>query len=136
MAFLVHRNLSRDYYPFEFILGTDAEAYTRGEILTLASGRLTKAGVDSTGTQKFLANNAQAAEATATTPISVMRLFDDVQYVTENPGSLTAADIGNVYTLNTDADGITTTTTNGVFELAEVFTLNDQNFVSGYLKVD
>ena len=131
MPFSIHKNLGRDYYPYEEILGTDAEAYTRGQIAKLTSGRLTQADGTSAGSQTFLVDNAQAAQTTASTPIRVLRIFDDVEYVVENPGGLAAANIGTKYTLNSDADGITTTSTDGVFELVSVFTLNNTNFVSG-----
>ena len=117
MAFELIKTIADDTRPFEYILGTDAEAYERHEILTLASGRLTKAGVDSTGTQKFVAISAQAAETTAVTPIPVIRLDGDMEFRTQSSGVIAVTAIGDSYTLDTDATGITTTTTNGVFEI-------------------
>ena len=117
MAFELIQTIADDTRPFEYILGTDAEAYERHEILTLASGRLTKAGVDSTGTQKFVAMAAQTAETTATTPIPVIRLDGDMVFRTQSSGQIAVTAVGNSYTLDTDATGITTTTTNGVFEI-------------------
>lgn len=136
MAFRVHKLTNQMYNDVEYILGTDAEAFELGEILTLASGRLTKAGVDSTGTQRYLSLVEQAAEATAVTPLCVRRLRDDDEYFVENDVNLTDANRGDIVTLDAAATGITATTTNGVFEIARVFTLNGQNFVSGYLKRD
>lgn len=117
--FRYYGDLEQCTQPHEYIIGTDAEAYVRGEILTLASGVLTKAGVDSTGTQKFVCMNDQAAEATAVTPIGVMRLRGTMLFKTKSSGQIAATAIGAVYTLAADALGITTTITNGVFEIKE-----------------
>ena len=133
MGFELIKTIADDTRPFEYILGTDAEAYDRHEILTLASGRLTKAGVDSTGTQKFVAMAAQAAEATAATPIPVIRLDGDMEFRTQSSGIIAVTAIGNSYTLDTDATGITTTTTNGVFEITGTDGANPSN-VTGLFK--
>ena len=133
MAFELVRTIGDDTRPFETILGTDAEAYDRHQIVTLASGRLTGAGVDSTGTQKFVTISAQAAEATAVTPIPVIRLDGDMEFRTQSSGVIAVTAIGDSYTLDTDQTGITTTTTNGVFEITGTDGANPSN-VTGLFK--
>lgn len=100
--------------PFEYILGTNTEPYTLGEALVLASGRLTKCGA--TTTPEFICQRAQAAEATAVTPLPVMRVTEMQEYEV-NVGAATPAPIavGTKVTLHTDAASVTDTTGSGVF---------------------
>lgn len=102
---------------FEYILGTDTEAYALGEILTLASGRLTKAGLDSDGTQLFICMKGQAAETTAVTPIPVVRLRPEIVLEAVSSGQLAATTVGTLVTLDAAATGVTATATKGVFTI-------------------
>ena len=112
-------NFISDSQPVENkYIGTDNEAYTIGEVVTFSSGKLTKAGLDSdTKNQDYVTIKAQGAESTAETPIPVKKTTKYDIYETKASGQITA--VGSAYELNEGADGITTTTTKGVFTVIE-----------------
>lgn len=119
--------------PFENrLLLTNAEAAVLGEGLVLTSGRLTKVGA--TATPEWISNRAQAAEATSVTPLSVIRNQPQYLWETTSTGQIPVSAIGSLYTIHTDGAQITTTTTNGVFEVVETdgATLSR---VKGYFKL-
>lgn len=116
MAFRRNKTLDGVSNPFEYYLLTDAEAATEGEALVLSSGRLTKCGA--TATPEFISLKTQAAQSTSTTPLPVVRVREDDEYVTSCTGSLTASNLGAKVTLHTDGAQVTTTTASGVFAIS------------------
>jgi hypothetical protein len=100
---------------FQYILGTDNEAYAIGEALKLASGRLTKAS--GTDVPLFICQKNQAAEATAVTPIPVIPVTTDQEYETTVAALATSVVVGDRVTIHTDGLQVTATETNGVFRI-------------------
>lgn len=100
---------------FERRLGTDGEAYARGEALVLANGRLTKCGA--TQTPQFICLCDQAAEATAATELYVLPVTDHQVYRTTLCAAGTALKVGDAVTLHQDGLQVTATTTSGVFTI-------------------
>lgn len=100
---------------FERRLGTDGEAYTRGEALALSGGRLTKCAA--TSTPQFICLCDQAAETTATTPLCVLPVTDHQVFCTTLAAAGTALKVGDAVTLHSDGLQVTATTTGGVFTL-------------------
>lgn len=98
--------------PVEQYLGTNSEAYTFGEALVLTSGRLTKCGA--TATPEFVALKAQAAEATAVTPIPVIRVMEDMIFETTSTATVATTLLGAKVTLHTTGGEVTATTSSGV----------------------
>lgn len=128
MAFRKYKDFQANQQGMDKLIGTDSEAFVLGEILTLAAGLLTKGGVDTTGTQKYICHNAFTGDG-ASADGFVHRLREDEQYKVESPGAVV---VGTAYTLSTAATGITTTTTNGVFEVDEELTENGIDYVVGH----
>jgi len=108
---LVNR-LSTFNQSIEQLLGTNSEAYTAGEALVLTSGRLTKCAA--TATPEFISVKAQAAEATAVTPIAVLRVQEDMIFSTTSTATVAATLVGAKVTLHTDGASVTGTTSSGV----------------------
>ena len=113
MAFKLFSTRDGASPPYEYYLMTDSEAVTIGEALVQTSGRLTKCGADAT--PEFIAVNTQAAEATAVTPVPVIRVTEMQEW--SNTSNATVADtlVGNKVTLHTDGLVVTATTSSGVF---------------------
>lgn len=108
---LVNR-LSTFNQSIEQLLGTDGEAYTLGEALVLTNGRLTKCGA--TATPEFVSVKAQAAEATAVTPIAVLRVQEDMIFSTTSTATVASTLVGAKVTLHTTGGEVTATTSSGV----------------------
>lgn len=108
---LVNR-LSSFNQSVEQLLGTNAEAYTEGEALVLTSGRLTKCGA--TATPEFICLKTQAAEATAVTPLPILRVQEDMIFSTTSTATVAATLIGAKVTLHTTGGEVTATTASGV----------------------
>lgn len=108
--------LDNSAQPIEQILGTDTEAYIEGEALKLASGRLTKCAA--TDIPEFICVKTQAAEATAVTPLPVLRIQKDVmQFEAEATATAAATLVGQKVTLDATATKVTATTTSGVAKI-------------------
>lgn len=132
MAFKRVGSLSGSQNPFEYYLGTDAEAYTLGEALVQTSGRLTKCGA--TATPEFICMKTQAAEATAVTPLPVERVKEDVEYSATSTATVAATLIGNKVTLHTDGLSPTATTVSGVFEISATDGATTNSKIKGYFR--
>lgn len=118
MAFdIVNSDQGRDF-PYEYRVGTNAEEFVKGEILTLSSGVLTKAGVDTDGTQLFVCQKTVTG-ATGVANVPVVRLRRDIIFETTSSGTIAASAVGSKYTLSAAATGITDTTTKGCFEVSK-----------------
>jgi len=100
--------------PIQYMIGTNAEAFVLGEILTASSGVLTKAGVDSTGTQKYICM-AAVTGATGIANVPVIQLRQDLQFEATSTATVAATLVGTAVTLDASATTVTATTTNGVF---------------------
>ena len=128
MAFRRNKTLDGVSNPFEYYLLTDTEGATEGEALVLTSGRLTKCG--STAIPEFISLKTQAAQSTSTTPLPVVRVREDDEFITTCTGTLTATNVGAKVTLHTDGAQVTTTTTSGVFAVSGL----DGTKVYGYFR--
>jgi len=118
---------------FEYLLGTNDEAYTLGEALSLSSGALTACAATTTPT--FICMKTQAAETTAVTPLPVIRVTEDQEYATTLSASGTGLYIGDAVTISADSLEATATTGSGVFYLSEIFDSGaDGSVVHGYFK--
>jgi hypothetical protein len=133
MAFKVYKRLTPKTEPFEYLLGTDNEAYTLGEALTQTSGRLTIAAVDTTQPE-YICMKTQAAESTAATPIPVIRITDDIEFETTAGATTAVTLVGAKVTLGATALGTTATTTNGIFKISYTDGVTDGGVVRGYFK--
>jgi hypothetical protein len=118
--------------PWEYYLLTDAEGVTMGEGLVQTNGRLTKAGA--TVTPEFIAQRAQAAEATSVTPIPVIRVKEDREFETTSTATVAATLIGSKVTLATNGTQVTATTTSGVFEVSHTDGATTNSTVRGYFR--
>lgn len=116
--------------PFEYILGTDAEAYARGEALTLASGRLTKCAA--TAVPQFVCMADRPAETTATTPVPVARVLREQEYETTLSAAGTSLHPGDSVTISADGLQATATTTSGVFCISRMAGTAVGSAVYGY----
>jgi len=128
MAFRRNKTLDGVSNPFEYYLLTDAEGAVEGEALVLTAGRLTKCGP--TATPEFISIKTQAAQTTSITPLPVVRVREDDEYITGCTGTLTATSVGAKVTLHTDGVQVTTTTTSGVFAVSGI----DGTKVYGYFR--
>jgi hypothetical protein len=113
MPFDLIRNVDGGINGLEYYLMTDAEAATVGEALKVVNGRLTKAGP--TDTPEFISQRTQAAEATAKTPLPVIRVTELDEYETTSTAAVPATSVGAKVTLHTDGAQVTNTTASGVF---------------------
>jgi len=117
-------------HTFEYLPGTNAEAFVVGEVVTLSSGALTKAAVDTEGVQEYVM--LQAATGDGTTELACIRIDGNINFIVEDANVASGTYVvGNAYTLNSDADGITNTTTKGVFVVKQNMTNGD---VVGYFR--
>lgn len=113
MAFIPCKSIDGSSDPFEYYLGTNAEAYTLGEALVFTNGRLSKCGP--TVMPEFICMKTQAAEATAVTPLPVIRVKEDREFEVTSIATVAQTLVGTKVTLHVDGLGITATMTNGVF---------------------
>ena len=108
---------------------TAGENITYGEALTLSAGALTKCGA--TVRPTFMAGADRPSDSAVTAipayPVSPDMIFEC--RVNESPASLHA---GSIVTINTDADGVTATTTSGV---ATVYHMSGATAAGDYLLV-
>jgi hypothetical protein len=116
MAFDPIKSIDGGSDPLEYYLLTDGEGSTLGEALVQTNGRLTKCGA--TATPEFIAMRTQAAEATAKTPLPVVRVKEDREYATISTAAVGAALVGQKVTLHTDGAQVTATTASGVFTVS------------------
>lgn len=123
---------SHDSTPFEYYLMTNAEAVTAGEALVQTNGRLTKCGA--TVTPEFIAVKTQAAEATAKTPVPVIRITEDMEFETTANATSATTLVGAKVTLHTDGLVVTATTTSGVFEISYTDGATGGGKVRGYFR--
>lgn len=122
----------RQSSPIEYYLGTDAEAYVRGEALVQTSGRLTKCGA--TATPEFICVKTQAAESTAVTPIPVIRVTEDQEWSNTSTATVANTLVGNKVTLHTDGATVTATTSSGVFEISQTDGATTNSKVKGFFR--
>lgn len=132
MAFKIVKRLQTQDSPFEYYLLTDAEGVTLGEGLVQTSGRLTKAAA--TATPEFIAMKTQAAEATAVTPIPVIRIMEGDIFSTQSMATVASTLVGAKVTLHTDGLLVTATTTNGVFEIVSTDGATTTSNVTGMFR--
>lgn len=115
MSFKRVKRIANTETPFEYYLGTDAEAYVLGEALVQTNGRLTKCAA--TATPEFICMKTQAAEATAVTPLPVERISEYDIFSTQSMATVASTLVGAKVTLHTDGLLVTATTTSGVAEI-------------------
>jgi len=101
-------------HTFEYIPVTNAEEVVLGQVVILTSGALTAAGVDTDAVQEYVM--LEAATGDASTPVACLKIDRNINFVVEDANVAAGSYVvGSAYTLNTDLDGITNTTTKGVF---------------------
>lgn len=104
--------------PIRLMVGTNAEAFSYGEILALSSGVLTKAAVDTDGAQQYICMGA-ATGATGVANVPVMQLRRDLQFSVQSTATVATSLIGTAVTLHTDGLSCTATSTKGCFVIDE-----------------
>jgi len=108
----IYTELVGSYPPIMELPVTANEAYVKGEVLTIASGKATKAGVDSDGTRLYVCEETMAANAKTT--VKAHMILNHLFYEAICADALTSNAIHTVVTLDSAATGITTTATKGV----------------------
>ena len=115
--FTLYKTLDGSGPVIEWFPGTNEEAISRGQVLTLSSGALTGAGDDSDGAQDFISLSTATGDGSTLLPVIRIKATD--QYKTTSSGQIAATALGNLYTLATTELTITATTTKGVFKVDE-----------------
>lgn len=111
--------------------GTNAEEFTLGETVTFASGVLTKAAVDSDGTQNAVVL-ATVTGATGVANVPYIKISENNQFSTVSSATVAATLIGAAVTLNADAIRVTATTTKGIFVIDETDGTTTTSKVKGH----
>lgn len=117
---LVKNTNGQNFEITEYLPTTANETYVEGEVLTLTSGALTKGGVDSTGTQRYIALESYVAPASGNRKLAVHRILPTHLYRVKSQADNSSTAIGALVTLHTDALQVTATATNGVFEVLDL----------------
>lgn len=104
--------------PFQYLVGTNSEAFAMGEILALSSGVLTKAAVDTDGEQRYVCM-ATVTGATGVANVPVVQLRKDLQFSVQSTATVAVTLKGSAVTLHTDGLSCTATTTKGCFVIDE-----------------
>lgn len=121
MAFKLERVLSApNFEQYELYPTTANETYKQGEVLTIASGKVTAAGDDTSGTQMFICGADYVAPASGNLPIPVYRIQPNMVFRVKSYANNSSGVIGTLVTLHTDELQVTATTTNGVFEIIDL----------------
>lgn len=120
MAFEFVKNNNGYNYPIsELIASTGSETYVTGEVLTITAGALTKAGVDTDGTQKFICSEDYVAPASGNRGIYAYRIQPTMQFKIPCQATNASTAIGALVTLYTNATQVTATGLKGCVELVE-----------------
>lgn len=125
--FKLQRKASAATQAVEYILGTASEAIVVGELLKLASGKLTKAS--GTDVPEFVALGAGTGEV-----IAVQRIYEDEVYQTTLSASGASLNIGDKVTIASDGLRATATTTSGVFAITEILDSAQGGKVNGMFR--
>jgi hypothetical protein len=125
-------SLGGDVQPFEYYLLTDGEASVRGEALVQTNGRLTKCGA--TVTPEFMAERAQALEASSTKPLPVTRITESDEFVTVATATVASTLVGAKVTIDATGLLVTATTTSGVFEVSYTDGVVNGGVTRGYFR--
>lgn len=125
--FKLQRKGSAATEAVEYILGTASEAITHGELLKLASGKLTKAS--GTDVPEFVS----LGEGTGVV-IPVKRLYEDEVYQTTLSAAGASLNIGDKVTIASDGLRATATTTSGVFAITEILDSAQGGKVNGMFR--
>lgn len=126
MAFKLERVLSAPNFEcYELYPSTASETYTVGEVLTITSGKVTKAGADTDGTQKFICGADYVAPATGMKPIPVYRIHPDMIFRVTSQADNTLSVIGTSVEAHTDLLQVTATTTKGICEIVDLLGSGD-----------
>lgn len=93
---------------------TTSEAIADGEALVNTAGAMTKCG--STATPDFISNSV-VASSTAPGYVQAIHVLEEQEWETYASVTVASSLIGQKVTINSTGDGVTATTTNGVFEV-------------------
>jgi len=118
--------------PFEYLPGTDGEAYVLGEALALSGGKLTKCGA--TAVPEFICQKTVTASTPANARIPVMRVTAEQEFETKFAAAPTGINAGNAVTIHTDGLFVTATTEGGVFKVSKMLGTAQDSRVRGYFK--
>ncbi|MFB7817418.1 hypothetical protein ACFC0X_25015 [Paenibacillus chitinolyticus] len=132
MGFIPVKSLDGASDPFEYLLMTDNEGVVIGEALVQTNGRITKAGA--TVTPEFIAMRTQAAEATSTKAIPVIRVDEMREFEVPSTAQIAQTVAGSKVTLHTDGLRVTPTTTGGVFLVSATDAATPNSKVRGYFR--
>ncbi len=119
MAFGFYKSQVEPNSPTTIVLPTTAsETYKVGELLKLASGKLTKAS--GTDTPAFVSQADYVAPAAGNKGIQVTQINHDQWWIAPLQASGASLKVGDKVTVHTDGLQVTATTTNGVAEIIEI----------------
>lgn len=102
---------------------TDEEAYVQGQVMKRDGDLLTAADETDAGTQEFVTISSGTGDGS--TRVAVVEIQRQHNYIIDSANVAGTAAVGSTYELNTDLDGITNTTTNGVFTADKIFDNDD-----------
>jgi len=125
--FKLQRKGSAATEAVEYIIGTDAEAISIGELLKLSSGALTKAS--GTDVPEFVALGSGTGVI-----IPVKRIYEDEVYQTTLSASGTSLNVGDKVTIASDGSRATATTSSGVFMITEFLGTGSGDKVNGMFR--
>lgn len=125
--FKIQRKGSAATEAVEYIMGTANEEITHGELLKLASGKLTKSGA--TDVPEFVSLGAGNGEI-----IPVKRIYEDEVYQTVLSAAGTSLNVGDKVTVASDGLRATATTTSGVFAITEIIDSAEGGKINGMFR--
>jgi len=110
--------MDKPSYPAILKIPTTAsETYTLGELLKMASGKLTKAS--GTDVPLYVSEQAYVAPASGNEDLSVHRINSEHEYRTTFAADGSSRVVGDKVTIHTDGAQITATTSSGVAEITK-----------------
>lgn len=131
MPFKVISGFVQPSQPVQYLEGTNAESFVLGEILALSSGVLTKAAVDTDGSQQYVCL-AAVTGATGVKNVPVQQLRKDLQFETTSSATVAVTLVGQAVTLTAAATGVTATTTKGCFVIDKTDGATTNSTVTGH----
>lgn len=132
MPFISVESLDGSSDPLEYYLMTNGEAAVLGEALVQTNGRLTKCGP--TAIPEFIAMRTQAAEATSTKKIPVVRIKETREFQVTSSATVATTLVGNKLTIDADGLRVTGTTTSGVFLVSHTDGATTNSTVRGFFR--
>ena len=121
MAFMLQKDQSGKGFEIpEVFPSTASETYVVGEILTMTSGALTKAAVDTDGTQLFVCDQDYVAPATLNKSIAAYRIKPSMIFKVLSYADNSSTVLGTLVTAHTDLLQVTATSTKGICQVLDL----------------